>query len=268
MRPAASGSSGDGDQVGEQVGQRDGRRARAHPGRRDHHRQVVHEVADHLVGRRARADDHAGAHLGDRHRALRAAPRRSRRATAGAASAGWAGSGRRGRRCAARRRRRRPARSSPRPRGRWRRSRCRRPSSARGSRRRRRPRAPRAASPGRARRPARARRRTSRGPSSTSTLRAVARTRRPAAQQLGHEVAADVAARAEHHVQRPQVRGRSRAAGDVLGHRCPVGHAERRCRQQDAAWQVSRVERARQAAARRCARARPLPGPPRRAAPR
>lgn len=64
------GQPGDRDEVGEQIGQRDGRRHRAYPRRRHHHRQVVHEVADHLVRRGPGADDHAGADLGYRHGAL------------------------------------------------------------------------------------------------------------------------------------------------------------------------------------------------------
>jgi hypothetical protein len=40
-----------------------------HPARRDHQRQVVDQVAHHLVGRGTGADDDAGAQLGDRHRA-------------------------------------------------------------------------------------------------------------------------------------------------------------------------------------------------------
>ncbi len=53
----------------EQVLQRDRRRLRLHPLRRHHQRQVVHQVADHLVGRRAGANDDAGPDLGDGHRA-------------------------------------------------------------------------------------------------------------------------------------------------------------------------------------------------------
>jgi len=46
----------------------DRRRFRAHPARRDHHRQVQDEVAHHLERGRARPDDDARANLGDRHR--------------------------------------------------------------------------------------------------------------------------------------------------------------------------------------------------------
>ena len=60
------GQRGDADQVLDQVGQRDRRRLRLHPARRHHHRQVVDEVADHLVGGGAGADDDAGAQFGHR----------------------------------------------------------------------------------------------------------------------------------------------------------------------------------------------------------
>ena len=57
-------------QVFEHVVERDRLRARAHPARRHHRRQVEDEVADHLERRRAGADDDAGAHLGDGHAAV------------------------------------------------------------------------------------------------------------------------------------------------------------------------------------------------------
>ena len=69
MPPGRLGVRRDADQVLDQVRERDRRRLRLHPARRHHHRQVVDEVADHLVGGGARTDDDAGAQLGDRHRA-------------------------------------------------------------------------------------------------------------------------------------------------------------------------------------------------------
>ncbi len=60
----------DAHQVFEQVGERDGRGLRLHPLRREHERQVVDQVADHLVRGRAGPDDDAGADFRDRYRAL------------------------------------------------------------------------------------------------------------------------------------------------------------------------------------------------------
>ena len=57
----------------DQVGESDRLAARAHPARRDHDRQVVDEVADHLERRRAGADDDASPQLGDG-RAARSQP--------------------------------------------------------------------------------------------------------------------------------------------------------------------------------------------------
>ena len=70
MRPAASGSSRQAHEVLQHVGERDRLRARAHPARRHHAGQVEHEVADHFERRGPRTDDHAGAQFGHGHRAF------------------------------------------------------------------------------------------------------------------------------------------------------------------------------------------------------
>jgi hypothetical protein len=61
---------GQGHQVVEQLVECQGGRSRVDPARRDHHRQVRHEIAHHLEGGGARPDDDAGPELGDRHRPL------------------------------------------------------------------------------------------------------------------------------------------------------------------------------------------------------
>ena len=66
-------------EVGDEVAEGDRLAARSHPARRDHDRQVVDEVADHLERSRAGPDDDAGAQLGHGHRGRRAAARRSSR---------------------------------------------------------------------------------------------------------------------------------------------------------------------------------------------
>ena len=64
--PSRLGQLRDTDQVLEQVGQRDRRGLRLHPAGRHHRRQVIDEVAHHLVGGGACPDDDAGADLGHR----------------------------------------------------------------------------------------------------------------------------------------------------------------------------------------------------------
>ena len=63
------GQFGNADQIGQQIIQRNRRRAGLHPFRRDHDRQVINQVANHFVGSRTGADNDGGANFDHRHRA-------------------------------------------------------------------------------------------------------------------------------------------------------------------------------------------------------
>ena len=63
MPASGSGMLDRADEVAQHVADRDRLAPGVHPLRRDHHRQHLGEVAQHLEARRARADDHRGAQL-------------------------------------------------------------------------------------------------------------------------------------------------------------------------------------------------------------
>ena len=167
------------DQVVQHVADGDRLDPGVQPARGDHHRQPVGEVAEHLEGRRAGADDDRGPQYGRRHSGgeqdladLATGVQVRRQLLA------LRDRGRRDRRSAVRRPRGPQCRRSARCAGRGPRTACRCRARGSGSRRRRPDRAPSRAASGRRRRPRRPRRRrTSRGRAAGCGLRAIARTR-------------------------------------------------------------------------------------------